>query len=103
MASLTTASLSPHQVTTIEEAQVLIDEAHSQEILCRRMMELSDLRANEAIREACSAYQKLLEARLHTGKVFFVVKESGFHAQNTKPAQPPVAVQISGGADDSLR
>jgi ATP phosphoribosyltransferase regulatory subunit HisZ len=100
MASSLTSE-SPHQVQTIEEAQVLIDEAHAQEIFCRRIKELSEIRAKEAIAEACLAYKKLLDAEMYTGKVFYVVKASGFQAQNTKPAQPPVVVQINGGADGS--
>jgi hypothetical protein len=95
-------SASPHQVRTIEEAQVLIDEAHAQEIFCRRIKELSEIRAKEAIAEACLAYKKLLDAEMHTGNIFYVIKASGFQAQNPKPAQPPVVVQISGGADDSI-
>ena len=94
-------SASPFQVRTIEEAQVLIDEAHTQEISCRRIKELSEIRAKEAIAEACFAYKKLLDAEMHTGKVFYVVKASGFQAQIPVPAQPPVAVQVSGGADGS--
>jgi hypothetical protein len=93
------ASASPHQVRTIEEAQVMIDKAHAQENLCRRMKELSDIRAREAIAEACLAYEKLLDAEMHTGEVFYVIKASGFRAQDSKPAQPPVVVQISGGAN----
>jgi hypothetical protein len=100
MASITSAS--PHQVKTIEEAQVLIDEAHAREIFCRRTKELSEIRAKEAIAEACLAYKKLLDAEMHTGKVFYVIKASGFQAQNPKPAQPPVVVQVSGGADGSI-
>ena len=96
------ASASPHQVGTIEEAQILIDEAHAQEIFCRRIKERSEIRAKEAIAEACLAYQKLLDAEMHTWKVFYVVKASGFQAQNPKPTQPPVVVQISGGADDTI-
>jgi hypothetical protein len=96
------ASATPHHVRTIEEAQVLIDEAHAQEIFCRRIKELSEIRVKEAIAEACLAYKKLLDAEMHTGKVFYVVKASGFQAQNPKPAQPPVVVQISGGADGSI-
>jgi hypothetical protein len=95
--SLTSTSL--HQVRTIEEAQVLIEEAHTQEIFCRRIKELSEIRAKEAIAEACLAYKKLLDAEMHTGKVFYMIKTSGFQAQNPKPAQPPVVVQISGGVD----
>jgi hypothetical protein len=91
-----------HQVRTIEEAQVLIDEAHTQEILCRRIKDLSEIRAKEAIAEACLAYKRLLDAELHSGKVFYVVKASGFQAQNPKPAQPPVVVQVSGGADSPI-
>ena len=98
--SLTSAR--PHQVRTIEEAQVLIDEAHAQEIFCRHIKELSEIRVKEAIEEACLAYKKLLDAEMHTGKVFHVIRASGFHAQNPKPAQPTVVVQISGGADDSI-
>jgi hypothetical protein len=95
---------SPCQVRTIEEAQVLIDNAHTQEISCRRIKELSEIHAKEAISEACLAYRKLLDAEMHTRKVFYMVKASGFQAQNPKPAhwQPPVVVQISGGADGSI-
>ena len=95
------ASASPHQVTTIEEAQVLIDEAHAQENFYRRIKELSEIHAKEAIAEACLAYKKLLDAEMHTGKVFYVIKASGFQAQKLNPAQPPVVVQISGGTDGS--
>jgi hypothetical protein len=105
MASSLASTASPqglHQVRTIEEAQVLIDEAHAQENLCRRTKELSEIRAKEAIAEACLAYKKLLDAEMHTGEVFYVVKASGFRAQNPKPAQPPVVVQVSGGADGSI-
>jgi hypothetical protein len=100
MASFLT-SASPHQVGTIEEAQVLIDEAYAQEICCRRIQELSEIRVKEAIAEACLAYKKLVDAELHTGKVFYVVKASGFQAQNPNLAQPPVVVQISGGTEGS--
>lgn len=91
-------SESPHQVKTIEEAQVLIDEAHAQEIFCRRIKELSDTRVKEAIAEACLAYKKLLDAEMYTGKVFYVINASGFRAQNPILAEPPVVVQVSGGA-----
>lgn len=94
-------SAGPHQVRTIEEAQILIDEAHAQEIFCRRIKELSEIRAKEAIAEASLAYKKLLDAELHTGRVFYVVEASGFQAQNPNPAQPPVVVQISGGTNGS--
>jgi hypothetical protein len=97
--ALSLTSASPHQVRTIEEAQVLIDEAYAQEIFCRRIKELSEVRAKEAIAEACIAYKNLLDAEMQTGRVFYVVKTSGFQAQNPTPAQPPVVVQISGGAD----
>ena len=97
------ASTSPHQIRTIEEAQMLIDDAHAQDIFCRRIKELSEIRAKEAIAEACLAYKKLLDAEMHTGEVFCVVEASGFQAQSLKSAQPPVVVQISGGADGSLR
>ena len=95
-------SASPHQVRTVEEAQVLIDEAHAQESFCRHIKELSDIWVKEAIAEACLAYKKILDAQMHTGKVFYVIKASGFQAQNSKLAQPPVVVQISGGADSSI-
>jgi ATP phosphoribosyltransferase regulatory subunit HisZ len=95
-------STKPRQVRTIEEAQVLIDEAHAQEIFCRRVKELSEIRAKEAIAEACLAYKRLLDAEMHTGKVFYVVEASGFQAQSPKPAQPPVVVQINGGAVGSI-
>jgi hypothetical protein len=101
--SIASASDRLLQVGTIEEAQLLIDEAYTQEILCRRFKELSEIRAKEAIAEACLAYKKLLDAELHTGKVFYVVKASGFHAQNQKKAQPPVVVQITGGVDDPIQ
>lgn len=91
-------STSPHPVRTVEEAQVLIDEAYTQEIFCRRIKEISEIRAKEAIAEACLAYKKLLDAEMHTGKVFYVIKKSGFQAQDPQPPQPPVVVQISGGA-----
>ena len=94
-------STSPHQVRTIEEAQVLIDEAYAQEISCRRIQKLSEIRVKEAIAEACLAYKKLVDAELHTGKVFYVVKASGFQAPNPNLAQPPVVVQISGGMEGS--
>ena len=81
---------------------MLIDEAHTQEIFCRRIKELSEIRAKEAIGEACLTYKKLLDAEMHTGKVFYVVKASGFQAQKPTPAQPPVVVQISGGMFDSI-
>jgi hypothetical protein len=97
MASLTYTS--PQEVRTIEEAQVLMDEAYAQEIFCRRIKELSEVRVQEAITEACIAYKQLLDAEMHSRKVFYVVKASGFHP---KPAQPPVAVQIDGGADCSI-
>jgi hypothetical protein len=97
--ALSLTSASPHQVRTIEEAQVLIDEAYAQEIICRRIKELSEIRAKEAIEEACIAYKNLLDAEMQIGKVFYVVKTSGFQAQNPMPAQAPVVVQISGGAD----
>ena len=101
--SLTSTSpQAPHQVGSIEEAQVLIDEAYTQEIFCRRIKEHSETRAKEAIAEACRAYKALLDAEMHTGKVFYLVKASGFQAQNPKPAHPPVVVQICGGADESL-
>jgi hypothetical protein len=100
MASSITSE-NPHQVKTIEEAQVLIDEAHAQEIFCRRIKELSEIRVKEAIAEACLAYQKLLDAEMYSGKVFYVVKASGFQAKNSMLAQPPVVVQVSGGADGS--
>jgi hypothetical protein len=100
MASL--ASAGPHQVKTIEEAQVLIDEAHAQEIFCRRIKELTEIRVTEAIAEACLAYKKLVDTEMHTGKVFYVVKASGFQAQNLKPAEAPVVVQIRGGVDGSI-
>jgi hypothetical protein len=93
---------SPHKVATIEEAQELIDEAHAQENSCRRIKELSDIHVKEAIAEACLAYKKLLDAEMHSGKVFFVVKASGFHAQFLKQAQPPVVVQVSGGVYGSI-
>ena len=95
--SVTSASL--HQVKNIEEAQVLIDEAHAQEIFCRRIKELSEIRAREAIAEACLAYKKLLDAEMHTVNVCYVVKASGFQAQDLKP---PVVVQINGGMDGSI-
>lgn len=81
---------------------MLIDEAHAQEIFCRRIQELSEIRVKEAIAEACIAYKKLLDAEMHTGKVFYVVKASGFQAQNLKSTQPPVVVQISGGEDGAI-
>ena len=81
---------------------MLIDEAYTEEILCRRIKELSEIRAKEAIAEACLAYKKLLDAEMHTGRVFYVIKKSGFHAQSSKPPQPPVVVQISGGAYGSI-
>ena len=96
------SSASPCLVRTIEEAQVLIDDAHTQEISCRRIKELSEIRVKEAIAEACLAYKKLLDAEMHTGKVFHTIKASGFQARNPKPAQLPVVVQISGGADGSI-
>jgi hypothetical protein len=96
------SSLSPRQVKTIEEAQVLLDDAHAQEIFCRRIKELSESRAREAIAEACLAYKKLLDAEMYAGKVFYAVKASGFQAQKLKPAQSPVAVQINGGAKRSI-
>ena len=97
-------SASPYklEVSTIEEAQTLIDEAHAKEIFCRRLKELSEIRAKEAIAEACLAYKKLLDAEMHTGAVFCVVEASGFQTQSSKSAQPPVVVQISGGADGSI-
>jgi hypothetical protein len=97
MASSLTISECPHQVKTIEEAQVLIDKAHAQERSCRRIKELAEIRVKEAIAEDCLAYKKLLDAEIYTGKVFYVVEASGFQAQNPKPAQLPVVVQISGG------
>ena len=96
------ASASPHQDGTIEKAQMLIDEAHAQKIFCRHIKERSEIRAKEAIAEACLAYKKLLDAEMHTGKVFYVVKASGFQAKNPKPTQPPVVVQISGGVDGTI-
>lgn len=102
MASSLASASRPHQVRTIEEAQVLIDEAHAQETFCRRIKELSEIRVREAIEEACLAYKKLLDAEIHSGKVFYVVEACGFQAQNPMPAQPPVVVQISGGADGSI-
>lgn len=81
---------------------MLIDEAHAQEIFCRRIQELLEIRVKEAIAEACIAYKKLLDAEMHTGKVFYVVKASGFQAQNLKSTQPPVVVQISGGEDGAI-
>ena len=96
------ASTRQHQVRTIEEAQVLIDEAHAQEIFCRRIKELSEIRAKEAIAEACLAYKMLLDAEMHTGKVFYVIKASGFQAQDSTTTQPPVAVQINGGVDVAI-
>jgi hypothetical protein len=101
MASSLTSE-SPHQVKTIEEAQVLIDGAHAQESFCRRIKELSEIRVKEAIAEACLAYKKLLDAEMYSGKVFYVVNASGFQAQNPKPALPPVVVQISGGTYGSF-
>jgi hypothetical protein len=102
--SLTSDSESPHpgQVKTIEEAQVLIDKAYAQERSCRRIRELSDIRVQEAITEACLAYKKLLDAEIYTGKVFYMVEASGFQAHHPKPAQLPVVVQISGGAYGSI-
>lgn len=81
---------------------MLIDEAHAQEIFCRRIKELSEIRAREAIAEACLAYKKLLDAEMHTVNVRYVVKASGFQAQDLKPAQLPVVVQINGGMDGSI-
>lgn len=81
---------------------MLIDEAHAQEIYCRRIQELSEIRAKEAIGEACLAYKKLLDAEMHTVKIFCVIKASGFQARNPMPAQPPSVVQIIGGMNDSL-
>ena len=88
-------SACPHQVRTVEEAQVLIDEAHTQESFCQHIKELSDIRVKEAIAEACLAYKKLLDAQMHTGKVFYVIKASVFQAQNSKLAQPVAATSCS--------
>ena len=91
------------RVATIEKAQQLIDEAHAKEICCRRVKELSEICVKEAIAEACLAYEKLLDAEMHTGKIFYEIKASGFQAQNLKSAQSPIVVQISGGENDLIR
>jgi len=87
---------------TIDKAQLLIDEAHAQEILCRCIKEISEIHAKQAIEEAHLACKKLLSAEKHIGKVFYMVKASGFQAQTPKPARTPTIVQVNGGADDSI-